>query len=578
MLSWLEAVLEMEPHVTLAFALRATPGAYAVLLGAGASVPSGIPHAWDVQQNLIERLAVAEGAAEIGDPHAWYQQRYGQPATYDGLLDALTTTAFERQALLRSYFEPDEQEREEGRKKPTAAHHAIARLVAAGLVRVVLTTNFDRLIETALREAGIEPTVVAHPDDAAGLAPLHTLNCLVMHLHGDYLNATSMLNTPEELDHYTPQIDALLDRVFADYGLAIAGWSAKWDPALRNAIARSATRTFTTYWADPRPLADQAQDLATLRSATYLPADADTFFGQLADAADALAETDRQHPASTAIAVASAKRALAGNQQAISLHDTLRREFTRIATLPIRTDGPWDAANVEAEHGRRLRILEAEVEQLLALIATVAYWGSEETDRWWIRDIDQLAVPVYESGTAGLLNLVRAPATMVIYVAGIAALAAERWPTLARILTEPQAEKTSNEEVLPASALLGPEATLCVADHGERLREQLSVIFTGHLALSDTSYTGTWERFEYLRLITARSVGHRPARPAFIRRAELMGAYQEVPATWLQRDLARYGKNHPLLKAGFLDGSLDKLQGTKQVFDAEWATQPLWDR
>ncbi|MEV8015260.1 SIR2 family protein [Streptomyces sp. NPDC086554] len=568
--------MEMEPHVTLAFALRATPGAYVVLLGAGASVPSGIPHAWDIQQDLIGRLAVAEGAAEIGDPHTWYQERHGRPATYDGLLDALTTTAFERQALLRSYFEPDEQEREEGRKKPTAAHHAIARLVAAGLVRVVLTTNFDRLIETALREAGIEPTVVAHPDDATGLAPLHTLNCLVVHLHGDYLNPTSMLNTPEELDRYSPQVDVLLDRVFADYGLAVAGWSAKWDPALRNAIARSTTRTFTTYWADPRPLADQARDLAILRSATYVPADADTFFGQLADAADALAETGRQHPASIAIAVASAKRALAGNQQAISLHDTLRREFTRIATLPLRTARPWDPADVEAEYGRRLRILETEVEQLLALVATVAYWGSEETDRWWIRDIDQLAVPAHESGKTALLNLVRAPATMVIYAAGIAALAAERWPTLVRILTEPLAENTSKDEVLPAAALLSPHATLSVADAGERLHQQLSATFTDHLALSDTSYTDTWERFEYLRLITARSVGRNTGSPAFIRRTGLMGAYQAAPATWLQRDLERHGKNHPLLQAGFLDGNLEKLQGTKQVLDAEynhWATQ-----
>ncbi|WP_328843276.1 hypothetical protein [Streptomyces sp. NBC_00258] len=70
-----------------------------------------------------------------GNAHAWYRQCFGHPAAYDRLLDALTSTPYERQAMLRSYFEPDDQEREAGLKQPTAAHHAIARLVAAGHVR-----------------------------------------------------------------------------------------------------------------------------------------------------------------------------------------------------------------------------------------------------------------------------------------------------------------------------------------------------------------------------------------------------------------------------------------------------------
>jgi hypothetical protein len=61
----------VEPHVKLAFALRAIPGGYAVLLGAGASVAAGVPAAWDVQRNLIERVAAAEGVEGIGDPFAW---------------------------------------------------------------------------------------------------------------------------------------------------------------------------------------------------------------------------------------------------------------------------------------------------------------------------------------------------------------------------------------------------------------------------------------------------------------------------------------------------------------------------
>jgi NAD-dependent SIR2 family protein deacetylase len=66
------------------------------------------------------------------------------------LLDALVATPAERQQLLRGYFEPTEEGAEQGIKTPTVAHQAIAELVSEGYVRVVLTTNFDRLTERAI--------------------------------------------------------------------------------------------------------------------------------------------------------------------------------------------------------------------------------------------------------------------------------------------------------------------------------------------------------------------------------------------------------------------------------------------
>ena len=74
-------------------------------------------------------------------------------------------------------------------RKPTKAHHAIAQLVASGAVRVVITTNFDRLIENALREARVEPTVIASDDATAGATPLVHSKCAVIKVHGDYLDA-----------------------------------------------------------------------------------------------------------------------------------------------------------------------------------------------------------------------------------------------------------------------------------------------------------------------------------------------------------------------------------------------------
>jgi len=51
------------------------------------------------------------------------------------LLEELAAEPAERQRLLRSYFEPNDEDREQGRKTPTAAHTAIARLVRDGAVK-----------------------------------------------------------------------------------------------------------------------------------------------------------------------------------------------------------------------------------------------------------------------------------------------------------------------------------------------------------------------------------------------------------------------------------------------------------
>jgi hypothetical protein len=135
---------------------------------------------------------------------------------------------------------------------------------------VILTTNFDWLIEDAIhKEREKPPTLVASPSEIRGMSPLNTQECLVIHLHGHHLNPTGMLNTAEELNAYPSEVEDLLDEIFPKYGLIIAGWSAIWDNALRTAIDRNPNRHYATYWVDPFPLSKDAQALCDRRMATY---------------------------------------------------------------------------------------------------------------------------------------------------------------------------------------------------------------------------------------------------------------------------------------------------------------------
>ena len=216
--------------------VRASPGA--------AKVPTG----WEITLDLVRKLATLHGEACDPGPERWYRGRYGKKPEYSDLLGALAETQAERQQLLRAYLEPSEQEREDGEKQPTAAHRAIAALAAKGFVRVILTTNFDRLVEDALAEEGIAPTVLSSPGQVEGALPLIHTRCCVFKLHGDYLDAR-IRNTPDELNRYPLEFDGLLDRILDEFGLIVCGWSAEWDGALREALCRAPSRRFTTYWA-----------------------------------------------------------------------------------------------------------------------------------------------------------------------------------------------------------------------------------------------------------------------------------------------------------------------------------------
>ncbi len=139
---------------------------------------------------------------------------------------------------MREFFEPTEDERQQGVKLPSAAHRAVADLVQAGAVRVIITTNFDRLVERAIEDLDIIPTVVTNDDSRSGATPLSHAPCTIIKVHGDYLDLR-IKNSPEELASYSAEMNRLLDWVFEDYGLLVCGWSGDYDTALREAILRA---------------------------------------------------------------------------------------------------------------------------------------------------------------------------------------------------------------------------------------------------------------------------------------------------------------------------------------------------
>jgi NAD-dependent SIR2 family protein deacetylase len=93
----------------------------------------------------------------------------------------------------QGYLESYEENREERRKELTAAHRTIARLSLKGHVRVLVTANFDGLLERALEVEGITPIVIDTPDAAECTSPMPHSGCTIVKVNGDYLETVQRI-------------------------------------------------------------------------------------------------------------------------------------------------------------------------------------------------------------------------------------------------------------------------------------------------------------------------------------------------------------------------------------------------
>lgn len=571
----------------LSFSMHSAKGVYALLLGSGVSRSAAIPTGWEIVLDLVRRIATVKGEDCEPDPAAWYQNKFGKEPDYSELLEELTKgSASIRQQVLEEYLEPTQVQREQGQRVPTEAHKAIASLVASGHIQVILTTNFDRLLEKALDAVGINPTVISSAAEVAGMAPISRVKCLVVKLHGDYLD-TRIKNTKAELNSYEDSMNQLLDRVFDEYGLIICGWSADWDIALKEALQRCKSRRYTTYWATRGKLTHSAEHLAHLRAAQIVQIDgADQFFQQLADKVHALEEFSKPHPLSAEIAVSTLKKHLSDDkvilandlmmQAASDLHERLSGEEFSVST-------PCDTEIFN----KRVQQYEALVNITQALMITGCYWGNLDYRRIWTRCLQRVADPeINQAGNTNWINLKRYPGLLLLYSGGIAAFAAERLDNLAALVSTEVYDIYFGQELPSVMAfdgykvfehtaqnLTGVERTLMpVSSHLFRvLREPLRSIL-----LQDRQYQKCFDQFEYLMaliyadqgdktLITRRGTfwAHsglfsvRNADSYYIQNHKHPIIGQEIPTKIIE----------PLLKAGLFDSTTERFEDVKKGTD-----------
>jgi hypothetical protein len=368
----------------LATGIHAQPGVYALLLGSGVSRSAGISTGWEIVQHLVQKAAAADNPDDAesqdlaaSDPEAWWAEHGEGALGYSSLLAAIAPSSAARQGLLAEYFDATEEDRAAGLKVPTAAHNAIAGLVKAGSIKVIVTTNFDRLMEQALEAVGVAPQLIARAEAVPASTPLAHAEATVIKLHGDWKDL-EFRNTTDELDNYPQQWIDLLRQVFNEYGLVISGWSADWDRALVR-VLEATPRRYPLYWDSRSSKSNTAKNLLVQHGGHTIEAEsADELFTSLSASVDALTRL-AQPTLTTAMAIARLKRALPNPLLRIEVQDLLSEQASlvapAIAGIPERTN-TVEAANISLD-----QLFEASKPILSLLVQVVRYDDGTHTRR-----------------------------------------------------------------------------------------------------------------------------------------------------------------------------------------------------
>lgn len=502
--------LSEDRALPVAFSLNGNPGCYVAIVGAGLSSSSDIPLAGNIIEHLCQRVATTQGESPE-DPWQWYEETFEETPTYQGLLTTLGPAPGDRQGILRPYFArtPDDQP---PTRQPNGGHLGLARLARAGLVKVFITTNFDRLLEEALQESGLNPTTIASEEDLRATPPLDTLEAVVIHIHGEWQRPDTLRNTEDELGDYPDWVQRLLSRTLEGRGYLIVGWSGKYDPALRAALAQNRTGRYSTYWVDLYHPQDAGRELLVDLSGIVLEGDAADVFERVNFTIEVLSSQKAMATSGPALNVARAKRAITTGERPIETMDRLGEIADSIRNLPAIATRDFNGGD-EVARQRRAEILNASREAA-ALTMTLAAFAHAEARRWLnlIRHLAQ--PPIGIGGTVVLQAQQQLPGTLLLAAAGVGAVAEENWALVDTLLTDVHVTGIVNREAGPLAVTVDLPQTFAgrTSFNAERpefahpltlLHDYLKQVNREAKVFSETVYEEAWERWEYLWHLTA---------------------------------------------------------------------------
>ncbi len=260
---------------------------FTTLLGAGASINSGIKSAgdciWEWKRDIYATKAISNSQLKLDDRSEqvretiqnWLDSESSYPALnspdeYSFYVEKCYPIEADRQKYFKRLCE---------KKEPSIGYKLICLLHEAGVIKSVWTTNFDDLC----RDAAIKTnnTVIDITLDSVDriIRPLNNTELLLIKLHGDYKYGP-LKNTDEELKTQDETFRQKLVGYLNDKHLIVSGYSGR-DESVMGALKESYAKRGSgrLYWCGygsdiPAPVRELLQlARANGRDAYYVPTD-----------------------------------------------------------------------------------------------------------------------------------------------------------------------------------------------------------------------------------------------------------------------------------------------------------------
>ena len=222
---------------------------YALLLGSGASISSGVKTAEQLviewRTNLFQRAET-----DLSFP-VWVarQSWYGTTDEYGRLFEIMYDLPSQRRIVVEDLLKD---------AQPSWGYAYLANLLDHQYFNVVLTTNFDDLLTEACYRYtnSVRPLVAAHDSTIRNLR-VTSARPKIIKLHGDFLY-DNIRNTPSETASLEENIEEKMRQFAREYGLIVIGYSgrdASVMQSLESLLTDSASFPNGIYWCTKDPSA-----------------------------------------------------------------------------------------------------------------------------------------------------------------------------------------------------------------------------------------------------------------------------------------------------------------------------------
>ncbi|MBP7299165.1 SIR2 family protein [Methanoculleus sp. 10] len=610
--------MNIDAVVPVAYAMHASPKRYALLLGAGISVAAGLPTASDASGNMILAIAGGRGKkVERGENNkvclAWFEEAFGEPATFQRLMQELGISEENRKDGLKRFIYKTDENGDPVPGIPTEAHRAIARLVKSGVISLIITTNFDTLMEEALRAEAVPYEVITEESDGRQMSVFPD-RCRVLKVNGDFERGTLRI-TPEDLKHYPPAMEDYLRRIFGEYGLVTCGWSGSYDTHLVEILcAADIPRRYPVFCCRRNGGSVPPEICEALLPNGIDIDDADEFFTTLEAVIERFARFEPRTTLTVAAAVGKVRDALRDPRPDLLLSDLINTETDRIyQELASGSYRPDDDSEIVAQDYFKevLDRLEHLTAPLASMTAMIAYYDNGVNTDLIVDAVGRLinipSDPTRNLNTRSelgpklydaLYRLRCYPALLVIYASGIAAVKKGHLGTLEAILTQPKIVSYINSSIkwMPYHDDVNTWSVIAqcpdwVLDcNYERYQQKVNVHYLLYRVVqsilqpvipNELAYDGMFDTFEYLYGLSYLRLGPSPrdgisvANPpfpllsrvwvktvGFDRRFEGMGKYTfpEQVVSYLQ-NIQKKAEG-----SDFFDGDLQEFERQNRAF------------